>query len=198
MTFEKTLKDYHAYFVEIAQAEQEREFLKSIGFGQYGRNDSEVIIRGNSNEGLIYGDELDCNCEIKAETITSLDGAWSFNLNTGEYTVIVDDPELDENTVELFKTKGNAYYSVFEDEEEEALRIEIDPEWLWSKEDIHELIGKLEELSGIKEERVKPTLVVTYPGSISQEKADLISNYVDRSVGAKALILEEGGKAYLL
>lgn len=43
-----------------------------------------------------------------------------------------------------YKTAGNAYFSIFpDDEHDDAVHIEIDPTWLWTNDDIDELIEQL-------------------------------------------------------
>lgn len=79
------------------------------------------------------------------------DGKTSFPLDTGSFRISTEDGSWTwiENEAELneyaeYKTAGNAYFSIFpDDEHDDAVHIEIDPTWLWTNDDIDELIEQL-------------------------------------------------------
>lgn len=114
-----------------------------------------------------------------------------------------------------FKTAGNAYFSIFpDDEHEDAVHIEIDPTWLWINDDIDELISQLnwvkarnsnndfrvdEKVSYDKVKENKPVLVVTTPTALSDLVSERLSEKVKAvmslaGIAPEVLVLEDGTK----
>lgn len=141
--------------------------------------------------------------------MTNENGTILIDLESGTFAFACNDADCDchEDLEETeFETVNGCEYSVFEDDEtEETFHIEVDPDWLWSKDDVWDLvqtllykIGEIDEdgdLIGNGPE--KPLFVVTAPGSISEENAKDIKKRVrkaleEANIDASPLILEEG------
>lgn len=115
-----------------------------------------------------------------------------------------------EEADDLQVTEGGAEYSIFEDDElDDALHIEISPDFVWSKEDVWELVEELlykigeidEEGNLIGAHAEKPLYVIECPGSISYEQAVSIEEnaklaLAKANIDAVTLILSDGIKTY--
>lgn len=65
-----------------------------------------------------------------------------FDLENGNFWIEIDSPS-EEIETEFF-TRNGCEFSIFDDDEEDdIIHIEIDPDYMWSKEDVWELIGQL-------------------------------------------------------
>lgn len=89
-----------------------------------------------------------------------------------------------------FKTAGNAYFSIFpDDEHEDSVHIEINPSWLWTNDDIDELIEQLKlakkrnskfSLEGEESDQLK--LIEQQLINLNSDFLHIISNYKKRII----------------
>lgn len=107
------------------------------------------------------------------------------------------------------KTEGHAEFTIFDDDEDDAIHIQIDPAFAWSKDDVWELIGELLYRVGEIDEdgnvaghnAEKPLYVIECPGPISNEQVAIIKRNVEitlnkANIDAVPIILADGIKAY--
>lgn len=121
---------------------------------------------------------------------------------------ILDTPEDD-----VQKTEGHAEFTIFDDDEDDAIHIQIDPAFAWSKDDVWELIGELLYRVGeidedgnvagnnVQNREPKPLFVVTVDNVLSKETHEIISNEIRKTlrqanIDAEPLILPEGSRCY--
>lgn len=107
---------------------------------------------------------------------------------------------------DISRTKGGAEYSIFEDDElSDHFHIEIQPDSVWSKEDIWELIddllyraGEIDENGNlIGEYAEKPLFLIHHPMEISVESAKKLTEVAkealkEAKIDAVPLVLSNG------
>lgn len=116
---------------------------------------------------------------------------------------------LDNTEDDVQKTEGHAEFTIFDDDEDDAIHIQIDPAFAWSKDDVWELIGELLYRVGEIDEdgnvaghnAEKPLYVIECPGPISDEQVAIIKRNVEitlnkANIDAVPIILADGIKAY--
>lgn len=142
---------------------------------------------------------------IDSGIISNRDGSLTVNLNDGTFSYSeVEYPETE------FRTDSGCEYSIFEDDEEaETFHIEIDPDWLWTKDDVWELIQKLlytigevdEDGELVGKEPEKQLFIISTPGAISEETGNAIGRHAKEAlekanIDAVPLILSDGLTAW--
>lgn len=143
-------------------------------------------------------------------------------INTNEFIIPtfqgdfaeVDYPDLDDQT--SYETEGGCEYSLFEDDEiEEGYHLEVDADFVWTKEDIWELIetllykiGEIDEEGNLIDEdgnlvdtEEKKLFLINSPGDISEEVSakilDTAKNALSKAnIKAVPLLLQGGLSAY--
>lgn len=134
-------------------------------------------------------------------------GMFTIDPETGALYLISD--EIDpEDADDVLVTEGGAEYSIFpDDEEDDLIHIEINPDFVWDKEDVWELVDRLLFAIGeidadgnlIGEHSPKPLFEINVPPTttISQEQAEAIiasakSALTKANIDAVPLILSDG------
>lgn len=111
---------------------------------------------------------------------------------------------------DLRYTKNGCEYSIFENyEDHENFHIEIDPTFIWTKDDLWELVnhlmyklGELDEYGNlINETEQKPLFLISHPGKISIETAESLGRTAKEAletanIDAVTLVLSDGINAY--
>lgn len=133
---------------------------------------------------------------ISAGVLTSGDGNFKIDLENKRILISGD---IEEDEVETyFETSNGAEYSIFEcDEQEEAYHLEFDPGWLWSKDDLLELVNHLldiveddEDLDNeacqtpptSNESSEKALFIITSPYTLSEESVNGIKEVAEKAL----------------
>lgn len=126
----------------------------------------------------------------------------------------VDSPDFEDQT--SYETEGGCEYSLFEDDEIEAgYHIEIDVDYVWTKEDIWELIqnllykiGEIDEDGNLIDEdgnlvdtEEKKLFLINSPGNITVEASEEILETAKKvlskaNIKAVPMLLQSGLSAY--
>lgn len=134
-------------------------------------------------------------------------GTFTIDPETGALYWISDDIDP-EDTDNVLVTEGGAEYSIFpDDEEDDLIHIEIQPDFVWDKEDVWELVDRLLFAIGeidadgnlIGEHSPKPLFEINVPATtiITEEQAKAIaeaakSALTKANIDAVPLILSDG------